>query len=264
MNNTFNLKRAAWLLKKTVMERPVQLVGLLVLTMALDLLVYAFCKVTGGFEVAQNGAFLLGLIGGGCIMASTVYNHFSTNAGGSSFLTLPASHFEKWLCGIIITGILYVGLFLLFFRAMDIVFISIYHRGLDPQGPFFKDMYDAVQLFPFNGFVAGKSFIMFLNFVGAMLVGSFYFNKVPFIKVALIVSGFCFGIVLLNLLIANLFFSKVNNAFPFFFVWITVGKETGRLELPENTLKTINMVFQYILPAILWGLAFLRLKEKEF
>ena len=70
---------------------------------------YAFAKFTGGFEVAQNAAFLMGLIGGGCFLASFVYSHFSSNASGSSYLTLPASHFEKWLCGVIITGVLYVA-----------------------------------------------------------------------------------------------------------------------------------------------------------
>ncbi len=264
MNNIFSNKRFGWFFKKTIMERPVQLVGFVVLTLALDLLIYAFAKFTGGFEVAQTSSFILGLVGGGCLLASFVYGHFSSNASGSSFLTLPASQLEKWLCGILITGILYVVIFLLFYRTMDLIFILIYHNSLDPKGPFYKEMYDAVQIFPFNGFVAGKAFEMFLNFGGGMLVGSLYFNKASFIKVALIACGFCFGAFLLNLFIANLFFKNVENAFPYYLVWITVGKDRGRLELPGNALSTVGITFQYIIPFILWGLAFLRLREKEF
>lgn len=264
MNNIFSIKRFGWFFKKTILERPVQLLGFVVLALALDFLVYAFSKFTGGFEVAQNASFLLGIIGGGCLLASFVYSHFSTNASGSSFLTLPASQLEKWLCGIIITGVLYVAVFLLFFRIMDLVFISIYHNGLDPKGPFYKEMYDAVLPFPLNGFVAKKAYEMFLNFAGAMLVGSLYFNKAAFIKVALIACGFCFGAFLLNLFIANLFFKNVDNAFPYFLVWITVGKDRGRLELPGNILDTVSIFFQFIIPFILWSLAFLRLREKEF
>ncbi len=264
MNDVFSVKRFGWFFKKAILEKPVQLIGFIVLTLALDLLVYAFAKFTGGFDVAQNAAFILGIVGGGCLLASLVYGHFASNASGSSYLTLPASQFEKWLCGIIITGILYVAIFLLFFRVMDSIFISIYHSGLDPKGPFYKELYDAVQLFPFNGFIANKTYMMFLNFGGAMLVGTLYFNKAPFIKVALIACAFCFGAFLLNLFIANLFFKNIDNAFPYYLVWITVGNERGRLELPGNVLNTVSILFQYIIPFVLWTLAFLRLREKEF
>ncbi|CAN5379541.1 hypothetical protein BH11BAC3_BH11BAC3_02100 [soil metagenome] len=264
MNNVLNVKRFGWLFKKTIMERPVQLSGFVLLILAADLLIYAFAKFTGGFEVAQNGAFLIGIIGGGCLLASFVFGHFSSNASGSSFLTLPASGFEKWLCAIFITGVLYLAIFLLFFRAMDSIFISFYHNSLDKNGPFYKEMYDAVQLYPFDGYVASRGFMMFFNFAGAMLVGSLYFNKAAFIKVALIAVAFCFGAFMLNLLIANLFFKDVDNAFPYFLVWITVGLERGRLELPGNILYAVNIAFLYIIPVILWGLSLLRLKEKEF
>ncbi len=264
MNNVFSLKRFAWFFKKTIMERPVQLAGFVLLTLAVDLLVYAFAKFTGGFEVAQNSSFLVGLIGGGCLLASFVFGHFSSNASGSSFLTLPASQFEKWLCGVLITGVLYLAIFLLFFRAMDSIFISGYHNSLDKNGPYYKEMYDAVQLYPFDGFVASRGFLMFFNFAGGMLVGCLYFNKAAFIKVALIAVCFCFGAFMINLFIANLFLKNVENAFPYYLVWIIVGKERGRLELPANILSTVNIVFVYVLPAILWGLSFLRLREKEF
>jgi hypothetical protein len=105
---------------------------------------------------------------------------------------------------------------------------------------------------------------MFTNFGGAMLIASLYFNKAAFIKVALILCGICFGAYLFNLLIANLFFENVDNAFPYYLVWITSNKDRGRLELPSGTLNIVNIVFQYIIPVILWILAYVRLREKEF
>jgi hypothetical protein len=264
MNNTFNITRFGWLLKKTVMERPAQFFGLTALFFSISLLLYALVKVLAGFETAQFSSFMTGLIGGGCFLASFVYGHFSSNASGSSFLTLPASQLEKWLCGAVITGIYYVALFLLFFRIMDISFVSIYHKGLDVKGPFYKEQYEAVQVFPFNEFIAAKTFMMFFNFAGAMLLGSLYFNKAAFIKVALIACSICIGAFLLNLLIANAFFKQVQTAFPYYLVWIWEGEDRGRLELPGNVLHIINIFFLYVIPAILWGLAFLRLREKEF
>jgi hypothetical protein len=74
----------------------------------------------------------------------------------------------------------------------------------------------------------------------------------------------CFGGFLLNILIANIFFKDVNSAFPYFFVWLTVGRETGRMEIEGSPHRAIMAIFQYVLPVTLWGLACLRLKEKEF
>ncbi len=264
MNNTFSLRRFSWLLKKTILERPAQLAGLTALSFLVSLLIYGIVRMMSGFDDAQNFSFLVGLLGGGCFLASFVFGHFTSNASGSSFLTLPASLFEKWLCGVVITGVFYLLLFLLFFRLMDMAFVSFYHKGLDPAAPFYKEQYDLVRVLAYDEFVADKSFMLFFNFAGIMLVGSLYFNKAAFIKVALIACSIWLGAFLLNLLIANIFFKNVQTAFPYYLVWLMEGKERGRLELPEATLRIIKIFFQLVLPVILWSLAWLRLKEKEF
>ena len=264
MNNTFSAKRFGWLLKKTILERPAQLLGLTALSFLISFIIYGVVRMMSSFEDAQNFSFLIGLIGGGCFLASFVFGHFGSNAAGSSFLTLPASLFEKWLCGVVITGIFYLLLFLLFFHLMDMSFVAIYHHGLDPKGAFYTEQYEAVRVFAFDEFIADKAFMMFFNFAGIMLVGSLYFNKAAFIKVALIACAICLGSVFLNLAIANIFFKNVQTAFPYYLVWLMEGKERGRLELPETALQIIHAFFKYVIPVILWALAFLRLKEKEF
>jgi hypothetical protein len=264
MNNTFNTRRFGLLLKKTLFERPMQLSGLSALSLAIVFISYVFLKSTVNIETAQNASFVLGLAGGGCFLASFVYAYFSSNATGSSFLTLPASHFEKWLCGVLLTGVLYVLVFLLFYRFIDTAFVGIYHRSLDADGPFYKELYESVQVFPFDGFVANKTTYMFLNFGGAMLVGSLYFNKAGFIKVALLICAFWFGAFLLNLLIAKAMINNVQNAIPYFLVWIKVHTDEGRLELPERMMNAVHILIQYVVPALLWTLAYTRLREKEF
>jgi len=241
-----------------------QLVGLSALSLSVVFFSYVIVKSLAGFEEAQDTAYILGLIGGGCFLASFVFGYFSSNAMGSSFLTLPASHFEKWLCAVLITGVLYVLMFLLFFRFIDTVFVGIYHRSLDPNGPFYKQLYEGVQLFPYDGFVANKAAIMFVNFAGAMLVGCLYFNKVSFIKVALLIAAFWFGSYLINLMIAKAMITNVENAMPYFLVWIKVHTEEGRIELPASVMQVVKILIQFIIPSILWILAFIRLKEKEF
>jgi len=241
-----------------------QLFGFTGLILAVVLIMYAVCKSFFGFNGAQNLTFIWGLAGGGCFLASFVFAYFSSNASGSSYLTLPASHFEKWLTGILIAGLLYPLIFLLFYRIMDASFVGIYHRSLDPGSPFYKYQYESVYLFPFDGIIAGKVYPMFLFLTGAMLIGSLYFNKVGFIKVALVISVLCIGAFALNWLFAETFFGNIRDAAPFNRVSILVGKEEGSIELPEKASNIYNYTLEYIFPALLWGLAFIRLREKEF
>lgn len=264
MNNTFNTKRFVRLMKKALMERPMQTFGLMGLLLLLSLILYSIIKSFGGFNPAQNITFIWGLAGGGFFLASFVFGYFSSNAMGSSFLTLPASNFEKWLCGVLITGVFYPVIFLFFFRLVDSTFVSIYHHGLDPAGPFYKQLYQSVYIFDFNGFLAWKVYPMYAFLAGATLVGSLYFNKIAFIKTAIGICILIVGVIGINWLMATLLFGPINNAVPFNSVRMPAGKEEGTIELPRGFVDMINNSIWYALPPILWLLAFTRLGEKEF
>jgi hypothetical protein len=264
MNDTFNVRRFGLLFRKSLLERPTQMFGLTLLTLVAVLLIYAIIKSIIGFEEAQNISFLLGLIAGGSFLASTVFSYFSSTASGSSFLTLPASHFEKWLCGVLISGILFTAIFLLFFHVTDVLFVQLYHNTLDPKAPFYNEQYNAVQTFELDGFVAGKAYLMYVNFAGAMLVGSLYFNKASFIKVALIICGLYIAGHFINYLMAKLIFNTIDKALPYYCVFIPVGNDFGKVMLPAHASKAVDITAQYIVPAILWGVAYIRLREKEF
>lgn len=264
MNDTFNAKRFGWLFKKTLLERPAQLLGLIGLTLVITLLFYAIFRSIAPWDVAQNGSFIIGFVGGGTFLASFVFNYFTSNASGSSYLTLPASHFEKWLCSILITCVIFTFIFLVFYRITDTTFVSIYHKTLDPKAPFYKEMYESVQVLPLDGFVATKTYMMFVNFTTAMLVGALYFNKAAFIKVALIVCALFILGIYLNSLMARAIFDNVDKALPYYAVFITVGKEFGKIALPSYASGAVDICILYIIPAVLLVTAYVRLSEKEF
>src|SRR5664279_1947354 len=127
MNNTFNVTRFGRLLKKTLLERPIHTFGFTGLVLVVVLILYVVLKTLSGFDIAQRATFFLGITAGSFFLASFVFGYFSSNASGSSFLTLPASPFEKWLCAILIAGLLYPLIFLVFYRIMDASFVGIYH-----------------------------------------------------------------------------------------------------------------------------------------
>lgn len=265
MNDTFNMKRFGWLFKKTIMERPVQLLGLTGLILLIVVILYTICRyINMPWDVIQNLTFVFGFVGGGSFLAAFVFNYFSSNANGSSYLTLPASSFEKWLCGVLIIGVLFTFIFLVFYRIMDTTFVGMLHKSLDPKAPFYKETYNAVQVFPLNGFVASKTYMMFVNFTTAMLAGTLYFNKAAFIKVALIICGLFIGGTILNGFIAKMVFDNVDRALPYYAVFIPAGKDFGKIVLPSYASKAVDICILYIIPAILLATAYVRLREKEF
>src|SRR3982751_1915696 len=107
MSDVFSLRRFGWLMRKIFQERTTQVLGAILLCFTVTFIVYAMTRLLQGIEVAQNGAFAVGLPLGGSLMASVVFSYFNNNAMGASFLTLPASLLEKWLSGILIVGMLY-------------------------------------------------------------------------------------------------------------------------------------------------------------
>ena len=154
MNEVFSIKRFLLLFRKVIIERPTQTLGVTTLLLLLSSILYVAAKKLAGFGPAQNLTFIWGLAGGGFFLSSFVFGYFNTNASGSSYLTLPASFVEKWLCGILIVGILYPLLFLLFYHVMDIAFVTSYHNSLDKASLFYKQQYESVYTFNLNGIVA--------------------------------------------------------------------------------------------------------------
>ena len=264
MNEVFNIKRFIQLVKKTIIERPIHTIGVTVLLLFLSFMLYVISKKILGFGPAQNLTFIWGLAGGGCFLSSFVFGYFNNRANGSSYLTLPVSFFEKWLCGILIAGVVFPVLFLLFFHAMDVLFVAAYHHSLDPSSPFYKQQYEMVYTFDLNGIIAWKVYSLFLLLTGFMFTGGLYFNKIPFIKTAIAFCVVFFVVFGLNWLIADMLFNNVNDAWPFDHVALAVGRQEGALILPSNIQNIFHYGMAFIIPAILWLLPLQRLREKEF
>ncbi|HEY8784057.1 MAG TPA: hypothetical protein VIM16_20685 [Mucilaginibacter sp.] len=263
MNDIFELKRFGLLLKKAILERPIQLMGLTGLILAATLIIYAWALDAEGWNFAQYLAFELGFVVGGCFLSSVVFGYFGTNASGAAYLTMPASTFEKWLCGALIAGLFFTCVFLVFYRLMDAGFVAAYHNRLDKNNPQYKELYDRVQILTFDNLVVKQSAMLYANFAGAMMVGALYFNKVSAIKTALVYCGIWAVIYFLNLIVAKAFFTNVDAALPFNSIFIKVGNDDGSLELPRAFSNMATLAIQFIIPGIVLITAFIRLREKE-
>lgn len=264
MSNTFSIRRFMLLFKKTIMEKPWQMLGFIILLLALVIIAYVTLKKIWDFSAAQNLCFCWGLSIGSFFIASFVFGNFNNNANGSSYLLLPVSYFEKWLCGILIAGILYPLIFLIFFHVMDIAFVAAYHNSLDPTSPSYKQQYESIFTFDLNGNVAWKIYPIFFILTGGSFTGALYFNKIPIIKTAIALCALFLILYGFNWLIANILFDNVDEAGLYDHVSLAIGKETGTLLLPSKLESFLHYALSYVMPAILWFLPLLRLREKEF
>ena len=279
MNNLFNLKRFIWIFRKTLLERPVQLLGIFVLDFVLVFLLYMFLRTVIGWGPTQNMTFFFGLSFSGCYLSAALFSYFSSNANGSSYLTLPCSALEKWLTAIVIVAVIYTASFVLFYKGMDTAFVSYYHDHLNPKEANYLNDLESVQPFNLSGHVAKTSFYMYGALVSSMLVGSLYFNKLSFVKTGLIICGICVAFFLINFSVANLFFNNVSDAFPFFRVSMNLPSTEKVIEssvlirpvsdeasviLPQPYHSIVQSIIQYALAIILSITAYIRLKEKEF
>ena len=263
MNDTFNLKRFGWVFKKSVLERPAVMLGSLLVCLLITLLTYATIKSSSGVVKAQLISFVVGFLLGGSFMSSSVFGYFATPFSGSSYLMLPASHFEKWLCGVLIAIVIYPAIYLGFYRVIDILFVNSYHNSLDTNSPGYQSMYHAVEVFTFDNMIAVQIFIVFANISACMLIGSLYFNKVGYIKTTLLLCALIMSAYFLNRFIAGLFFDHIDLAMPFKSIFLKVGTELGIIDLPDGVNKFFTLIITYVLPAMLLLTAFIRLKEKE-
>jgi len=264
VNNTFSIKRFGLVLRKAFLEKPMQMIGFPLLALTIVLILYVIIKALSGIDMAQRISFFVGLVGGSFFLSSFVFGYFSNNANGSSFLSLPASHFEKWLCSVLIAGVFYPIVFLIFYYGIDTLFVALYHNGLDPASPFYKQQYEAIYRFDLAGVIAGNVYILFFIYTGAMLLGSLYFNKVAVIKTAIALCIICLVIFGANWLFATLLFGNIDDASPFHGVALRVGNDVGSIELPAGIANISKYAFFYVMPATFWILSYTRLREKEF
>ncbi len=263
MNDTFNLQRFGFLFKKTILERPLQLLGIMALALIATLIIFSVCVYFNHFDSAHLLSFPWGYVGGGVILSSVIFGYFNTNSSGSAYLTLPASAFEKWLCGVLISGVLFTCVFLVFYRLMDLSAVAIYHNNLDKSIPDYKHLYEMAHIYQLDDTKVRFNYFVFANFAGAALLGSLYFNKANFIKTAMVIVVLFAFVMGVNWLIARMFFMNVNSAFPFLSVGLQIGNDYRMINVSPEAEERFTACLKYVVPVILWLTAYIRLREKE-
>ncbi len=203
---------------------------------------------------AQNAFFVLFLLTGGSILASTAFTQFGDKRQATVALLLPASHLEKYL----VAWIFSLPLFLLFFIPLfSLANAAVAYVSAAPgQTPELLNVFE-------DGERAMGTFWTLTVLHAAWLWGGIYFEKAHFIKTAFLVFGL-FGILaVVNFQALKLLITPELRPVPPFTKLQFVEKQLSyTLDLPAAQFPWLSLV-PVALALLLWAAAYFRLTEKQ-
>jgi len=255
MNNIFNLTRFCRLfVKHTVEHYKSYLMSLAVLIGVMILggsfLVYMIeAPIDRGFQTA---IFSMILFLAGTIFTSTVFAGYGDKKKAISLLTLPASHFEKYLVAWLYSFLIFSIVYSVCFYLVVLLAINVKHFPGHPS-----EIINILR-WPVCGMFVLYAFLHSVAFLGAI-----FFEKLHFIKTA-----FLFFISLMLLIIANkillgtLIGEKMDTPVPFGYVRLRLNGQAAEIGLTSFQDNWLILIIS-VLALIFWVAAYYRLKEKQ-
>ncbi len=249
MNDIFSFNRFWHLCRKTVFENWLVFVGINLLTTIVLLYFFYVFPV----NIAEGFTYPF-IIMSGTIFTSILMNQFSPKSKPISYLTFPASTFEKWLV------IILIGVFLYF-----IYFVGIHHV----LTAIFYNIEKGYPQYSRNSLLISSEKVETINIYYFILqaftmVLCLYFNRNAYVKGVILVLFLTIFSFFLNSLIGSIFFGEgIKNIETFGLLEYVKNGKSYFLELPKETFDRFMFFFKYLLAPILFAISYVRLKEKE-
>ena len=258
MNNTFNFGRFFRLFNKHTREQyrtylmsTAVLIGILIIVMG------ALAYGNDGLLNIRVQAvyFDFFLIAAGTIFTSTVFAELGDEKKTIPALTLPVSHFERFLVGWIYSFIFFQLVFVACFFLVAALVTSIGDNNpvvhnhllkLDPKDPMIYVAY-----------------IFFVLLHGVTLFGAIAFKKLHFIKTSFVLFAFFVVLSMINNGMIHMFFNENAHAgLPFAKVFIQENQINSQVKAGDagNMIIKVAVISTVVL---LWVSAYFKLKEKQ-
>jgi hypothetical protein len=256
MNDTFNLNRFGRLfIKHTVEHYKSYLMSVLVL-LGVMLLGGSFIvyMLNAPMDIGMQTALFTGiLLLAGTIFTSTIFADLGDKKKAIVWLTLPASHFEKYMVAWLYSFLILIVIYTSCFYIVLLFLTSIKH-------------FPGRQIEIFDLFYRGGGFQVFILYAllhSIAFCGAIYFEKLHFIKAGFVFFiGLAFLIAVNNVIQHAMLGAKVMLNAPF----------GGIAFMENNTVHEINITVAQqshiltlvsVLACIFWAAAYYRLKEKQ-
>lgn len=275
MNNTFDFNRFSLLVKRQWVEnKKLFLMGSFVL-LGLGIVCYSFNTdwITGKMSrMIQLLVFLLGLFLSGIVFTNFLFKEFSDKNAMTSFLQIPASHFEKLSCGILYSFIVFPIVYILIFNVLDYTMVSISNKiisgylasnmyeKIEKSVPFFEKIFNETRNHRTVNLDANTTeydllAIWFIP-MSFLILGSIFYSRLSLIKT-----------IFTGLIILFCIYLTYGFAYKIF-----IGNLSTQLPLTHNdevltTLKTLTniawSILKYVIIPTLLLIAYFKLKEKQ-
>jgi hypothetical protein len=200
----------------------------------------------------QTALFVSIMLLAGTIFTSTVFTDFAEKKRAVSSLTLPVSHFEKYLVAWVYSFIGFLVCYLACFYLVDWLAINAKHYPGQ----------QIVMVNVFNRYII-LCFLMFAFMHAVVLWGAIFYDKLHFVKTAFVFFiGIALLIIINKVMLGCILHKSVLMAPPF-----------GALRIMEHNREVSFFIAQddggfiiWLLGAlalIFWAAAYYRLKEKQ-
>lgn len=273
MNQLFSFKRFSLLVskhwadnKKRYTLSVLAFIGLLITWFVLTILT-GFEIVPMGREV-QTITFFFLLFAVGSFYASQYFNELGSRPKAMNFLLVPASAFEKLLCSLLYTALLFLVVFITSFYIVDLLMVNIANalpvNAQSNEKAAVVNVFDML-LIPFNKDTTFNFLFFFLSIQSAFLLGSVYFEKYSFIKT--IISGFAIGFIIFCFV--YFFYDQLlpsghhPKGFLTSYVVQVDGANDRLVEIPGWIGNGFRFLLLYGVAPLLWIVTYYRLKEKQ-
>ncbi len=265
MNNFFNYHRFALLVKRQWVENRKLFLMALVILVGLGIIIYSLGMdwKTGNLLQMQVrvGLFFVTFFLGGSFFTNYIFKDLSDKNSSTSFLLVPASHFEKQLSACLYIFIVFPIIFFILFYLTDCSFVNIangIHNGLvgkkalNPNEYLFNFLRDTESkdsrlAFLIPAWFAVQSFV---------ILGSITFMGWSYIKTGFAGFVILFVIVLLVGFIQKLLLDDLSNQ---------LGESHYFQIKPTKDMLEDYVLFglKYAIAPLLLVIAYFRLKEKQ-
>lgn len=263
MNNFFNYHRFALLVQRQWVENRKIFLMASVILLGLGIIVYSLGTdwKGGNFMLIQIRVahFFISLFLGGSFFTNYAFKDLSDKNSSTSFLLVPASHFEKQLSASFYVFVVFPIIFLILFYIIDYSFVNIVngiHNGLVGK----KELNPNEYLFDFlmKNDDAGLNTIIpiWLGVQAFVMLGSISFMGWSYIKTGFAGFVIVFVIVVLVGLMQKLFLQNLSHQ---------LGETHNFQIIPTNNMlnEYIKFGLKYALTPLFFVIAYFRLKEKQ-
>jgi hypothetical protein len=255
MNNTFNLNRFGRLfVKHTVEHYKSYLMSLTVLMVVMILggsfLVYMIeIPIDRGF---QSAIFVMILLLAGSIFTSTIFADFGDKKKAVASLTLPASHFEKYLVAWIYSFLIFLVVYTIGFYLVALFAVNVKH--------FPGHIIEVINVFEQP---VCEMYLLYAFLHAIVFFGAIFFEKLHFIKTAFIFFISLAILILINkLFLSALLGREVVPTALFGNLRFTEKGNTVDINITQAQ-EPYLLTLITVLAIIFWVAAYYRLKEKQ-